>query len=130
MAPVLNKTVSKRARSVPRSLEVQEISTVPKILQNFQPPCNSFHLPNDYQNKTSFLMELYKPRDPNSLLIKSWAVLFSSGIKTTLDGEAKFKTPCGSSLASTVRTASYPWLSKTAAPEEDTPAKQSTDYSE
>lgn len=72
---------------------------------------------------------LYKPRDPNSLLIKSWTVLFSSGSKTTLDGEAKFSTPCGSSLASTVRIASYPWLSKTAAPEGETPAKESMHYS-
>lgn len=44
--------------------------------------------------------------------------------------EAKFKIPCGSSLASTVRTASYPWLSKTAAPVEETPARESVDCSE
>lgn len=73
--------------------------------------------------------KLYKPRDPNSLLIKSWTVLFSSGSKTTLDEEAKFSSPCGSSLASTVRTASYPWLSKTAAPAGETPGKEPIDYS-
>lgn len=68
-----------------------------------------------------FILEQHKPRDPNSLLMKSWIVMLASCSNTNLDGRAKFKTPCGSSLASTVRTAAYPWASSRAIPAGGTP---------
>lgn len=79
----------------------------------------------DFQYTTSIVVTLDQPKDPNSRLIKSWMVLLASWVNTVLEEGAKLSSPCGSSLASTVRTASYPCSSRTAAPGPEIPNKKS-----